>query len=248
MAVLLAVLLLPALGCSGELEARGIDEIDEQHCDQLQHYRGRTPDPEQRFHWYRARVGVGEPLPSSVTTRGDSATVTYVGREHTNDEIEEGFGMRSVFVGLQIVFAVVVFILLLMLPAIVTGVRSGDFEKKKLWRFVEATFVAIALVVATSYLGGSVIALDNASAEDVVVEINGTEYELPSDRHVSVRVSGFTFDVQAKSAGETIETLRLHPDAGTGDTLRRMLWGNGRFYYAVCGHNRIFLGDAEYGS
>lgn len=246
--LLLMALVIPSLGCSGQLEPRSVEDVEQPQCDQLERYRGRSSELTQRFHWYRARVGVGEQLPATVQSKGDSASVSYVVRTSQNEEVDEGFDTRSIFLGVQVVFTIGVFILLMMVPVVAIGVKAGDFKKSTLWRTLGATLIAIALTVGSSYLGGSVVAIDNASAADVVVTIDGTEHELPADHFVNVRMTGSTFDLQVKSGDQTIETVRLEPDDGAGDTLWRMLWGNGRFYYSVCGYNRISLGEAEYGS
>ncbi|MCH9684999.1 MAG: hypothetical protein K0V04_26415 [Deltaproteobacteria bacterium] len=249
MLLLLGLLLFPALGCMGELGARDVEDIDEQHCDQLESVSGAASDPQQRFHWYRTQLVAGEALPTSVTTRGGGgASLTYVGRSNTNEEIEQGFDMGSFFAGLQMTLIGLVCLMLVVVLAIAVGVRSGQYEKVSLRPYVRATLLMIVVAILSGYPGGSLVTIDNSSTSDVVVELNGTRVELPANHHANVRASGMSFDVETKSGDQAVETLVLHPDAGITDTLRRMLWFRDRYYYSVCGHNRLTVGTAKYGS
>lgn len=238
--LLLAVVCVGALGCH-KIEPRraSVDKAD--GCQRLRPYQPPKSDL-VRFYRYRAHVGVGEPLPSSISVKGDSAKQTYVARSHRTKLVPSGFSIRSVLMVLQ--FVCLGLGLLLAFVALAASREASHPASRKRNLLVAAAFLLATPVFG--YFGGSRVAIDNSSESEVIVSLNGSGYRLPPWSYANLRVAGFTLKIEAKSADQLVEKLKLHPDAGIGDTLLRLFWGNGQFVYTVCGRNEYSMGTAVY--
>lgn len=237
---LLAVTL--ALGCSA-LERREAEVKTGDRCAQLTPYAAPGADA-PRFYRYRSHVNMGDPLPSSVSTRrGGGAVQDYIGRRHRTRRFDPGSSPRIAFVVAQFALLTVAGFV-----GLVTLAMLADKEKQaQRRRNALIALAAFALALASSYAGGSAVSVDNTSDSDLDVTLNGDAYHLPARSFMNVRASGFTIDVEARAAGQLVESLTLRPDEGVVDGALRLLWGHGRFIYAVCGRNGYTLSRAHYG-
>lgn len=230
-----------SLGCSA-LEPREAEVSAGDRCAQLTPY---APSGDaQRFYRYRSHVNMGDPLPRSVSTRrGGAAVQDYIGRRVRTRRHDTGFNPRIVFVVAQFVLlAVAGFVGLVALAMLAEKDKQSARRRNAL-----IALAAFALSLASSYVGGSTVSVDNTSDADLDVTLNGDTYHLPAQSFMNVRVGGFTIDAEARAGGQVIESLTLHPDEGPVDGALRLLWGHGRFIYDVCGRNGYTLGRAHYG-
>ena len=239
---LLVALASAGLGCSA-LEPREAVVAGGDRCASLnQRQAARAGAP--RFYRYQSHVNLGDPLPRSISTRGGTgATQTWIGRANRTRRVEAAFSARILLVVLQYVLLAIGALVALLIAA------TWREPKARSLRLRNAVIAGAALTLAlvSSYFGGSVVSVDNSSGEALDVELNGTSYALPPQSFIDLRVDGFSWDVDARVGGQTVESIRLYPDDGVGDALIRILFGHGRFVYTVCGLNSYTMQKAHYG-
>lgn len=205
-----------------------------------------------RFHHYRTAVDMGDPLPSSVSTRGGSASRTWVGRGLRTHRVETPFSPLSLLLFTQIAFLIIggFMLLALVIGLLPKGQALHASQVQALDPAREARFVKrlalltgpVLLIAALSgYFAGSVVSIDNATMMPVDVVVDGRTVNIPAQSFVDLRLWGSNIDIDVRAGGQLLESATMHLDDDVGEGVRRALLTNGRFVYSVCGLSLIHI-------
>ncbi|MEI8254978.1 MAG: hypothetical protein WCJ30_04830 [Deltaproteobacteria bacterium] len=240
--VLAAVLLaaVSGIGCS-TVEPLEADVQNAGACALLRPYQP-PPPAAARFYRYWSNVDFGRPPPSSVSTRGGSATQTYLTRDIITRRVDGEFHSAT----LMMVLSVVLLIAAAFLAVLTIAALGGTLPRKRKLALAGATLGLVVLAGITGYLGGSIWVIDNPGAVDLEVLFDGESIHVPPQSFVEMRLGGGSRDAEVRAGGQVVERVALDPDDGVGDVTRRALFGRGGFIYTVCGLNRYYLRTANY--
>jgi hypothetical protein len=219
---------------------------------------GMPPNPTTpRFHHYRTNIDMGDPLPSSVSSRGGSATRTWVGRAQRTARVESGVTGLSFLLVPQIAGMIIGGIMLLVFAILVlernrqqpagAPMRTPAEHRRYIARFALVTFATLLVAGLSGYFAGSVVSIDNPTASPIEIVLDGHAVPLAPRSFIDQRVWGTNVDIEIRANGQLVEAATMHLDDGPADAIVRAMFGGDRYVYAVCGLNSYTLQTARYG-
>lgn len=234
---LVASVLVGASGC-GRLEALAMIEP---RPATLTSVAGCYTSPTEPRGWhYRAQLDLAERPDSSSS----SSSVSAITRTVRTASIDPGISVGSVLMVVQVTVILVAMILAMFVVAAATQKQWGRFL---------ALAVALGVLglstLVLGYASGSVLSIDNPTPTPVRVTVDGTTVDVPAMSMTELRVSGPNVNITTENAampGVPMEQLSLALDGNPIGTLVRLMFGDGRYVYAVCGANHYEMGHYTY--
>lgn len=207
----------------------------------LTHATGCPTAPTAPRGWhYRAQLDLGERPDSSSA----SSSVSALTRTVRTTSIDPGISTGSVLMAVQVIVLLIAMILSLFVIAAMT---------QKQWPRAGALAVALGVLgVVTLILGyasGSVLSIDNATDLPVRVTVDGATVDVPPRSMTELRVSGPEVAISTEVSGMpgvAVEQLSIALDGNPVGTLVRLVFGDGRYVYSVCGANHYGMGHYTY--
>jgi hypothetical protein len=230
----LAFVTLLVSGC-GRLEALAM--VEERPMTLTAATGCRTSPAAARGWHYRAQLDLGERPDSSSA----SSSVSALRRTVRTTSIDPGISTGSVLMAVQVVVILIAMILAMFVIAAMT---------QKQWPRVAALAAALGVLgvitLVLGYASGSVLSIDNATDMPVRVTVNGTAVDVPPQSMTELRVSGPNVDITTDAGGMPVEQLSIALDGNPVGTLVRLVFGDGRYVYSVCGANHYEMGHYSY--
>jgi len=227
-------LLATATGC-GRLEA--LSMVEERPVTLTAATGCRTAPTAARGWHYRAQLDLGERPDSSSA----SSSVSALTRTVRTQSIDPGTSTGSVLMVVQVV---------VILIAMILAMFAIGAATQKQWPRTAALSVALGVLgvvtLVLGYASGSVLSIDNATDMPVRVTVNGTRVEVPAGSMTELRVAGPNVEITTDAGGMPVEQLVLAFDGNPVGTLMRLVFGDGRYVYSVCGANHYEMGHYSY--
>lgn len=190
---------------------------------------------------YRSQLDMGERPPSSAPAGRQSA----VRRDIATQAMESHFTFMSMLMIWHVlVLCIAIFLVVIIIPVGIEAIRKKEPKRAVFLAMLTGAIGFVSLVLG--YGSGSVISLDNPTDRPVTISVDGTPYDVAPRSFLDVRVLGPSVAVRAESGGALLEEGTISLDDDPIEALVRVIFGDGRYIYAVCGGNAYSLGYYTY--